>query len=48
MLDKLDIKVHFPINIINIVITLTIFKAKLSSKLVLEFDEKCKKIQMKT
>lgn len=42
--NKLNIKIYFLINIIDIAKIFAIFKVKLSLKLVLRFDKKCKKI----
>lgn len=42
-----DIKINFSINTINIIMTLAIFIARLSLKLRLGFNKKCKKIQIK-
>lgn len=42
--NKLNIKVYFSINVIDITMIFAIFKIKLSSKSVLKFDKKCKKI----
>lgn len=44
ILNKLYIKIYFVISAIDITITFVIFKAKLSLKSVLKFDEECKKI----
>lgn len=42
--NKLDIKIHFLINVNDIIIALAIFKIRLFLKLVLGFNKKCKKI----
>lgn len=43
-LNKLDIKIHFLINAIDRIMTLAIYKAKLSPKYISRFDKECKKI----
>lgn len=45
--NKLNIKVYFLINFTDIAMIFAISKIKLSSKSVLKFDKKCKKIQIK-
>lgn len=45
--NKLDIRVYFLINVIDIAMTLAILKARLSPKSIPKFDEKYKKMQMK-
>ena len=45
--NRLNIKVHFRINAIDMAMTLAILKARLSPKSIPGFDEECKKMQMK-
>lgn len=44
MRNKLEIKVHFLINAINIAMSLAISKTRFSPKSVLKFDKKCKEL----
>lgn len=45
--NKLYIKIYFVISAIDITMTFIIFKAKLSLKSILKFDEESKKIQIR-